>query len=378
VPGSFTKRYELSQRTVTADQHVRGHFETANRGEVWVRVRWQLVAKEPVDPAVAELPGRQADAMDDDQLQRRADGSVVAVRRGHVPDALKPPCGWIDDHSRSRRLEKCSAAERLCPHYISRHGTIVTTPVTPMTPRKRRITRLFVARELHGDTLPLDQNEAHYLGHVLRLQRGDELIAFNGRGEERHARVGSLQRRGALLELRAAHPALPESPLTLTLVQALPKADAMDLIVQKATELGARAIVPVFAEFSVVRLDGARSDRRLEHWRRIAQSACEQCGRHTPPEIAAPAPLDEAVGSLPDATTKAALDPTAAQRLAAMPRPTARLALAIGPEGGFSAADWRLLDAGGFAHVALGPRVLRAETAAVTAISIAQAEWGDL
>jgi 16S rRNA (uracil1498-N3)-methyltransferase len=247
-----------------------------------------------------------------------------------------------------------------------------------MALRKRRITRLFVAHELRGDTLPLDQNEAHYLGHVLRLQRGDELIAFNGRGEERHARVGSLQRRGALLELHAEHPALPESPLELTLVQALPKADAMDLIVQKATELGAHTIVPVYAEFSVVRLEGERSDRRLEHWRRIAQSACEQCGRHAPPEIVMPAPLGEAVGSLRAVATKAALDPTAEQRLTALPRPTVGLALAIGPEGGFSADDWRQLDAGGFARVTLGPRVLRAETAAVTAISIAQAEWGDL
>src|SRR5512143_812270 len=121
-----------------------------------------------------------------------------------------------------------------------------------MTSRKRRITRLFVERDLGGDTLPLDESEGHYLGHVLRLQRGDELIAFNGRGEERHALVSALQRRGALLELRATHAALPESPLALTLVQALPKADAMDLIVQKATELGARTIVPVYAEFSVV------------------------------------------------------------------------------------------------------------------------------
>jgi 16S rRNA (uracil1498-N3)-methyltransferase len=247
-----------------------------------------------------------------------------------------------------------------------------------MTLRKRRITRLFVEHDLRGDMLPLDQNEAHYLGHVLRLQRGDELIAFNGRGEERHALVNTLQRRGALLELRAAHAALPESPLGLTLVQALPKADAMDLIVQKATELGARAIVPVYAEFSVVRLDGARSDRRVEHWRRIAQSACEQCGRHTPPEIAAPVRLGEAIASLPATAIKLALDPSAEQTFTGAPRPSDNLVLAIGPEGGFSTEDWHSLDAAEFLRVTLGPRVLRAETAAVTATAIAQATWGDL
>ncbi len=247
-----------------------------------------------------------------------------------------------------------------------------------MTVRKRRVTRLFVERDLGGDTLPLDENEAHYLGHVLRLQRGDALVAFNGRGEERHALVNALQRRGALLELRAAHDALPESPLELTLVQALPKADAMDLIVQKATELGARTIVPVYTEFSVVRLDGDRSDRRVLHWRRVAQSACEQCGRHSPPDIRAPADLAEALGHLDDAALRLALDPSAAQPFAAAPHPVSGLVVAIGPEGGFGASDWRSLDAARFTHVTLGPRVLRAETATVTAAAIAQAQWGDL
>src|SRR6185503_17970758 len=190
-----------------------------------------------------------------------------------------------------------------------------------MSSRKHRTTRLFVDRDLDGDTLPLDEGEAHYLGHVLRLQRGDELIAFNGRGEERHALVSALQRRGAVLALRAEHPALPESPLDLTLVQALPKADAMDLIVQKATELGARTIVPVYAEFSVVRIDGERLDRRVEHWRRIAQSACEQSGRHTPPTIAAPVALHDSLRDMARDVARLALDPAADVRFAAAPRP---------------------------------------------------------
>jgi 16S rRNA (uracil1498-N3)-methyltransferase len=246
-----------------------------------------------------------------------------------------------------------------------------------MSSRKHRTTRLFVDRDLDGDTLPLDEGEAHYLGHVLRLQRGDELIAFNGRGEERHALVSALQRRGAVLALRAEHPALPESPLDLTLVQALPKADAMDLIVQKATELGARTIVPVYAEFSVVRIDGERLDRRVEHWRRIAQSACEQSGRHRPPTILVPAALHDGLRELPSSVVKLALDPAADARFAAAPRAANGLVVAIGPEGGFAAADWRHLDAAGFTRVTLGSRVLRAETAAITACAIAQAQWGD-
>ncbi len=247
-----------------------------------------------------------------------------------------------------------------------------------MSARKLKVMRLFVDRDLGGDTLPLDEGEAHYLGHVLRLQRGDELIAFNGRGDERHALVGALQRRGAVLELRAVHPGLPESSLDLTLVQALPKADAMDLIVQKATELGVRTIVPVYAEFSVVRIDGERLDRRVEHWRRIARSACEQSGRHAPPKIGVPVALNEGLRELPRDAAKIALDPSAEGRLAAAARPANGIVVAIGPEGGFAPSDWRQLDGSGFVRATLGPRVLRAETAAITACAIAQAQWGDL
>jgi 16S rRNA (uracil1498-N3)-methyltransferase len=247
-----------------------------------------------------------------------------------------------------------------------------------MAAYKRRVPRLFLERDLSGDKLALDEREAHYLGHVLRLQRGDELVAFNGLGTERSASVVSLQRRGAELDLRATVDALPASRLELTLVQALPKSDAMDLIVQKATELGARAIVPVYTEFSVVKLDSERAERRVEHWRKIAQSACEQCGRHVPPAIREPGPLAEALDTLTAASTRLALDLDARARLADAGAPPQHLAVAVGPEGGFGASDWRRLDAARFARVGLGPRALRAETAALAVCAVAQSLWGDL
>jgi 16S rRNA (uracil1498-N3)-methyltransferase len=247
-----------------------------------------------------------------------------------------------------------------------------------MTAHKRRVPRLFLERDLSGDKLALDEREAHYLGHVLRLKRGDELVAFNGLGTERWASVASLQRRGAELELRAMVDALPASRLELTLVQALPKSDAMDLIVQKATELGARAIVPVYTEFSVVKLDAERAERRVEHWRKIAQSGCEQCGRHVPPTIHEPGPLADALEALAAADTRLALDPDAHRRLADVSAPVLEAVVAVGPEGGFGASDWRRLDAARFARVALGPRVLRAETAALAVCAVAQSLWGDL
>ena len=240
----------------------------------------------------------------------------------------------------------------------------------------RRLPRLFVERELDGNSVTLDERESHYLGNVLRLAPGDELVAFNGRGAERVATVGSLQRRGAVLELRAAQVPLPESPLDLTLLQAVAKSDAMDLVVQKATELGVRTLAPAFTEFSVVRLDAERSERRTDHWRKIARSACEQCGRHRPPTIAAPLPLVDALAALPP-VARFALDPAADRALDEQSPPTAGLVIAIGPEGGFGAADWQRLDAAQFVRVTLGPRVLRAETAALAACAIAQSLWGD-
>jgi 16S rRNA (uracil1498-N3)-methyltransferase len=241
-----------------------------------------------------------------------------------------------------------------------------------------RLPRLYVERDLEGDRLTLDERQAHYLGHVLRLARGDQLVVFNGCGIERQARVETLQRRGAFLVLAAAQEPLAESPLDFTLVQALPKSDAMDLIVQKATELGARSLVPVFTEFSVVKFDAERSERRLDHWRKIAQAACEQSGRHCPPRIDSPAPLAAALAALPAGAARFALDPTAGQSFGAQTLEERELVVAVGPEGGFGPADWRRLDGARFTQVSLGRRVLRAETAAIAVCAVAQVRWGDL
>lgn len=246
-----------------------------------------------------------------------------------------------------------------------------------MGPNQRRLPRLFLERDLDGSALALDEREAHYLAHVLRLKRGDELVVFNGRGTERHARIVLLQRRGGELELLSEIAAQSESALDVTLLQALAKADAMDLVVQKATELGVRTLVPVQTEFSVVRLDGERSERRLEHWRRIARSACEQSGRHCPPTILAPEPLAQALPRLPSADLKLALDTTSTARLELDPAPPRRVVFAVGPEGGFGASDLERLVAADFCRIGLGPRVLRTETAAIAVCALAQACWGD-
>lgn len=242
----------------------------------------------------------------------------------------------------------------------------------------RRITRLFLDRDLGGDRARLSERETNYLGSVLRLRRGDSVLAFNGRGQERRATIATLARQHGELELFESVEPLPESSLALTVVQALPKTDAMDFVVQKTTELGVRALWPVTTDYSVVKLDAERAERRAAHWRRVSRSACEQCGRHRPPEIKPVASLDESLAELPLESLRLILDPRSESTLDSVPRPANDVFLLVGPEGGFSRSDLEQIEAHGFSSVRLGPRTLRAETAAVVAAGLLQARWGDL
>lgn len=243
---------------------------------------------------------------------------------------------------------------------------------------QRRATRLFLDADLATDTVTLAEPEAHYLGRVLRLKRGDRVVAFNGRGQEYEAEVRLMTRREAELTVLRRLDPMPEPKLDIVLVQALVKAEAMDLVVQKATELGVTKICPVETEFSVVRLPGERMHRRLAHWNRRAQSACEQCGRHRPPHIAAPSSLGECLDALPAPYVKLALDRDGNRRLDSLTAAPSGVCVLAGPEGGLSRGDLERADAAGFARFSLGPRILRAETASLAGCVIVQAAWGDM
>ena len=244
-----------------------------------------------------------------------------------------------------------------------------------MQSSRHRVSRLYLDADLNQDEIALPSREAHYLSHVLRLKPGEQVIVFNGRGAERRAVVKSLAKRRPELTLTEQLVPLAEPEFELTLVQALVKSDAMDLIVQKAVELGVRNIVALRTDFSVIKLDRERAARRIAHWHKIAQSACEQSGRHRPPEISIAASLREAV--LPGAARRIVLQPDAPAALRDLePRP-ASVCVLVGPEGGFSPADLEQIDAGGFHAVGFGPRVLRADTAAIVACAAIQLLWGD-
>jgi len=227
--------------------------------------------------------------------------------------------------------------------------------------------------------------EAHHARHVLRLKTGDSLILIDGQGSEYMARIVSSGPEGLDLEILDRQPALQESPLELTLGLALLKADRMDLVVQKGTELGLKTLTPVRAARCAVQLSPDRAAKRLERWRRVAGEAVKQCRRGEPVQVN---PLTELPGFLSasaGAELKVMLYEGAAggeagdwrALLNITPRPRSVTAL-IGPEGGFTEAEVTLARKTGFDILGLGPRILRSETAALALMAILGFELGDL
>jgi 16S rRNA (uracil1498-N3)-methyltransferase len=229
-----------------------------------------------------------------------------------------------------------------------------------------------------GGAATLGEGASRHLLKVLRLGPGAGLRVFDGRGREHAARLTGGTVRAATVEVLEAREPAPESALSIRLLQGIGRGERMDLVIQKATELGVAAIVPVLSARSVVRLSGDRAARRRAHWQSVAIGACEQCGRATLPAIIEPCGLDEALAQLPADGPRLLPDPAAAAGLAGRPAPGPALTLLIGPEGGLDEAEIRAAGAAGFQRVRLGPRVLRTETAAIAAIALVQGLWGDL
>lgn len=238
--------------------------------------------------------------------------------------------------------------------------------------------RLYVDAPLDQAKLVLEPEQAHYIGRVLRCREGEQVVVFNTRGEERLATIRSLAKRHPTLALEDKLTPLPESKTRIILLQAIVKSDAMDLIVQKATELGVSRIVAARTDFSVVKLDDERRERKLEHWRRIALSACEQSGRHRPPAIELHKSLGTAIAALPPEAERIAFDLGAEKSLAGHAASQTDVCVAIGPEGGFSPPEREELAARDFGVYTLGPRTLRAETAAIAACTSLQLLRGDM
>ncbi len=224
----------------------------------------------------------------------------------------------------------------------------------------------------------LPPEAAHHAGRVLRLRAGDAVQIFDGQGNARDASIGVIEGKHVLLCNLRGGAAAPQPALHILLAQAMSSSEKMDWVVQKATELGAAEIVPVQTQRSVAKLSGDRAEKRAEHWRSVAISACEQCGRNTLPKLQAPQELGAWLNEMRDAPgAKFILLPDGASSLHSQSRPQGRVTLLVGPEGGFTPGEAKLAQQAGFVPVLLGPRVLRTETAAIAGVAALQTLWGD-
>lgn len=229
-----------------------------------------------------------------------------------------------------------------------------------------------------GTILKLSESSAIHAIRVLRLNVGGQAILFNGDGIDYTCELISIKKNEVVAKVIARKTCNNESPLHITLCQGISSGDRMDYTLQKAVELGVAYIQPLFTERSIVKLSGDRVEKRVAHWQNIVISACEQCGRATIPLVFPPTTLAHWLNQNPKAeNTRILLNPTGIHHLGQTPKPTANIQLLIGSEGGLTHAEIDLATTHGFQSTLLGPRILRTETAAVTAISAMQTLWGD-
>jgi 16S rRNA (uracil1498-N3)-methyltransferase len=239
-----------------------------------------------------------------------------------------------------------------------------------------RLHRLHTEARLDpGEEIKLEKSQAHYLGRVLRALPGQAVVLFNGDGHDYAGEITVLSKQGVTVAVTSRLPATREPALEITVVQAISRGERMDQTLQKCTELGAARFQPLFSERVEVRLKPDRLGKRLEHWRAVVISACEQSGRAVVPEVLGPLDIDDWLDRNRGGT-RIVLDPAAHQSLTALEIGNP-LELVLGPEGGFSDAERALLRSHGVAPAALGPRLLRTETAGPAALAVVQSMAGD-
>lgn len=237
-----------------------------------------------------------------------------------------------------------------------------------------RLSRFYIAAPLSLGQHALPEEQAHYIGRVLRHAVGDAVQLFDGSGLEYRGQLIEVGKKSVRVELTEQLTGQPDSTLRVHLGQGLSRGERMDWAIQKATELGVAEITPIVSERCEVRLKDDRADKRMAHWQQVAISACEQCGRSSVPVIHPPLLLVDWLAQV-EADLKLVLHPVA-EPLVSHAKPTS-LAFLIGPEGGLNDAEVSQAVAAQFQAARLGPRVLRTETAAVVALSVAQQLWGD-
>lgn len=236
-----------------------------------------------------------------------------------------------------------------------------------------------------GASIKLSDNAAIHATKVMRLNVGDTLKLFDGDGFDYICELLSVKKSEVIAKVEASESVNNESPLYITLLQGISSGDRMDYTIQKAVELGVAAIQPLSTERSMVKLTAERAEKRLEHWQNVVIAACEQSGRAKVPKVANPVNLTTWLraniyagsGDEDFRHARILLNPIGAKQLSVLPKSTQNIQLLIGAEGGLSQAEIELAINHGFQSVVLGPRILRTETAALTAIAALQTVLGD-
>jgi 16S rRNA (uracil1498-N3)-methyltransferase len=234
-----------------------------------------------------------------------------------------------------------------------------------------------------GGQFDLSPQAARHASRVLRLRVGDSVVLFDGKGGEYSARISSVMKDSVAVEPQEWRDCECESPIRVTLVQALQAGEKMDFTIQKAVELGVSRIVPVVSRRGVMRLEGERAVRRVEHWRGVVVAACEQSGRNRVPELTELVPLERWLAdrslSENEGCVPLMLAPEATTTLdrLSVPHENAPVELLIGAEGGFAPEEMAMAERAGYVAIRLGPRVLRTETAGLAALAAIQCLWGD-
>ena len=240
------------------------------------------------------------------------------------------------------------------------------------------IPRLYTPQMItRGAELAISGQTAHHVVHVLRIHSGAAVQVFNGGGSEYRAVVKTIKRSEIILEIAEAIAVRPESSLDITLLQGITRNDRMDLILQKAVELGVSTIQPLWTQRSQTHLKGSRLEKRFNHWQGIVISACEQCGRATIPQLATAMNYSDWMNKQKPGGLSLLLQPNSKTGLGTLKRPDEEIQVLIGPEGGLNPDEEALAKAAGFTGVSLGQRILRTETATLATLAGIQTLWGD-
>lgn len=241
-----------------------------------------------------------------------------------------------------------------------------------------RVPRIYHPEPLQtGSEVALCEDAANHVGRVLRMGPGQALELFDGTHLTFSAEIIHADKKSVRVKITDSRKDSRESPLHLHLGQVMSRGEKMEFTIQKAVELGVNIITPLFSERCGVKLDAERLAKKIQQWQKIVIAACEQCGRNSVPEVRHAMALD-AWCAEQDSGLKLNLHPRAQHSINTLPQPVERVRLLIGPEGGLSADEISMTTDYGFTDILLGPRVLRTETTALTAITALQVRFGDL